>query len=41
MWQRLKIPTLAKPFEAWQLEEVVEFAAMLIEHSEGSFKGRH
>jgi CheY-like chemotaxis protein len=39
MWQRLKIPTLAKPFEAWQLEEVVEFAAMLVEHREGSFKG--
>ena len=32
LWQRLRVPTLAKPFESWQLDELLEFAAMLVGH---------
>lgn len=33
LWQKLKIPTLAKPFETWQLEQLLEVAAKLVEHT--------
>jgi len=33
LWQKLKIPTLAKPFETWQLEQLLEVAAKLVEHA--------